>query len=241
MSNIEHKIYTIEDHIQLFKSFAESLKLPLTQIARTAELSAKNGSVDPLNDLSLAADNLNSLIEHYMLSLQLQSFGDELELTPVSIGATLQEVAHNIHNHAYQNSCDVELQLAGKYAPVMAHPKALQAALMSISQVLIDAQGEREPTKRQVIKLAAHRTRYGIVAGIFTDIDGLNTATLKRAKNLFGSVKQPLTQLTSATGAGVFVADSLLSTMTSGLRVAKYQKLNGLAATFSPSQQLALM
>ncbi len=240
-SNIEHKSYTDIDQARLFKSFAESIKLPILQMARTAELSRITGDSDMLSGLALTADSINVLIDNYLLSLRLQSEGNQLLLEPVSISAVLSDTAHRISNHANRNRCDIELHIDGRYGPVMAHPLGLQAALLGIGQILIDAQGQRSPKKRQVIKLAAHRTRYGIVAGMFTDIEGINAKTIKQAKSLYGNATQPLAQLTSTPGAGVFVADSLLAPMSSGLRAAKFQKLSGLAATFTPSQQLALV
>jgi len=42
-------------------------------------------------------------------------------------------------------------------------------------------------------------------------------------------------------GAGIFVADSLAEAMSSQLNTIKRHKLGGFAATFAPSQQLALL
>jgi hypothetical protein len=113
--------------------------------------------------------------------------------------------------------------------------------MISLGQVLIEARSQQPASTRRVIKLAAHRTRYGISAGMFSDVKGLDSAAFRRAKHLYGDAKQPFSQLVSGGGAGVFIASSLLANMSSGLRTARYQKLNGLAATFTPSQQLALV
>ncbi len=240
-SNIEHKIYSGDDQFRLFKSFAESMKLPLMQIARSAEFSYESGDVKSLQNLAIAADTLENMIDNYLLSLQLQAEGDQLVLSPISLGAALDDVAHALDKKARKYSCDIELTIAGKYGPVLAHPAGLRAALVSIGTVLIDAQNQQQKPKRQVIILAAHRTRYGIVAGMFSDVAGIDTKTFNNSKNLYGNAPQPLAQLTSASGAEIYIANSLLSTMTSGLRSARFQKLNGLAATFTPSQQLSLV
>jgi hypothetical protein len=123
----------------------------------------------------------------------------------------------------------------------MANPLALQTALVNLSQVFVNARSERQTRSRPVIKLAAHRTAKGISAGLFTDIEGLNADMLKRARKIFGRAKQPLTQFSTDSGFGIFIADSLLSYMTSGLKIAHHQKLSGLAATFTPSRQLELV
>jgi hypothetical protein len=240
-SNTEHKSYTAEDNLKLFKSFAESLKLPLLHMARSAELSHTTGKTESLQGLMLAADELGQLIDSYILSLELQTANPELLLEPVSLSAMLSEVAHVLQPQAEQQACDLELHIAGRYEPVLANPAGLQAALLSMGQVLIEARSQQTATTRRVIKLAAHRTRYGISAGMFSDVQGLDSAAFRRAKQLYGDAKNPLSQLVSGGGAGVFIASSLLANMSSGLRTARYQKLNGLAATFTPSQQLALV
>jgi len=79
------------------------------------------------------------------------------------------------------------------------------------------------------------------VAGMFANVDGLSADMFKRAHHLFGQARQPLTQLTPNSGAGVFVADSLLASMSARLRIAHHQKLSGLAATFATSSQLNLI
>jgi len=238
---VEQKSYADNDKQRLFFALAEQIKLPLLQIARSAELSKMTSDLQQLSTIENTADSALQLLDSYLLSTKLQEAGDGLLLQPVSLAATLHDVAHKMQQLAASHQCDVELHIAGKYGPIMAHPAGLSAALLNLGQVFVDVQSERSHTKRPVIKLAAHRTRYGITAGMFADVEGLNTDMFKRARQLYGKAKQPLAQLTSQNGAGVFVADSLLSTMSTGLRVAHHQKLTGLAATFNPSQQLALV
>lgn len=240
-SNIEYKNYTVDDQAQLFMAFAEALRLPLLQIARSAELSRMTNNVEALQPVATAADMLNRLINTYLLSLRAQAARGAEGLVPVSVSAVLHEVAQTLQPLAQTYACDLELSLAGKYGPVLAEPVGLQAALVSMGQALLIAGDEQTPKKRRVITLAAHRTGQGITAGMFSDLRGLDTASLRRAQALKGQAGQPLNQLTSGSGAGIFIASSLLSTMSGGLRVARYQKRNGLAATFTPSPQLALV
>lgn len=222
----------------MFRTFAESLKLPLMQIARATELAHNQGSTDDLAQVMMTADGLNLLIENYLLCLNMQG---EQQLQPVSLGAVLQEVAHTLDAKARAEQCDLHIHIAGKYEPILAHPLGLQAALVSIGQVLIDARSQQPATTRRVVTLAAHRTRGGIAAGLFSDVQGLNQATFRRAQSLHGRVKEPFNQLVSNGSAGVFIASTLLAHMSGGLRSARYLKQNGLAATFSTSQQLALL
>lgn len=229
------------DEQRLFFALTEQMKLPFLQIARASELVSITGDITRLSMIEKVADNALQLLDSYLLSTRLSAAGDALVLEPVSLSATLDDIAHKMEKIAHDNRCDLELHIAGRYGPIMAHPAGLQAALLNLGKVFIDVQNERTHTKRPVITLAAHRTSKGIVAGMFSDVEGLNIDMFKRAHKMYGSARQPLAQLTAQNGAGVFVADSLLVSMSSGLRVARHNKLTGLAATFAPSQQLALV
>ena len=123
--------------------------------------------------------------------------------------------------------------------PVMADRTVLQAAMTSLGQVFVLAQSESE--EPSVVRLAAHRTRYGVVAGLYAKAPQLGTDSLRRARALQGKARQPLQRLVSGPAAGVFVADSLLHALAARLHVARYRSLNGLATTLTPSQQLQLI
>jgi light-regulated signal transduction histidine kinase (bacteriophytochrome) len=226
---------------KLFFALAEQLKIPLLQISRSAELARMDSSENHLDTIENIADTTMQLVDSLLLSTRLHDAGDNLALVPVSLSAVLHDAAHKMEKNFNGGICDIELHIAGKYGPIMAHPGGLSAALINLGQAFIEVQAQREQTKRPLIKLAAHRTRNGISAGLFSDIEGLNSDMFSRSKRIYGSSRQPLAQLSAHNGAGIFIADSLLETMSSGLRVAHHQKLTGLAATFSPSQQMALV
>lgn len=241
MSITEQKNYAENAHRRLFDTLAEDLKLSYLTIARTTELAKLEGELTHLDTVASVAGSALELLDNYLLSMRLQRAGEDLLLEPVSLAASLSDIAHQLEAAAHQQRCDIELHIAGKYQPIMAHSAGLSAALLSLGHVFIAAQGQKQHTARPVIKLAAHRTRYGIVAGLFTDSEGLTTDMLRRARQLYGKSRSPMSQFAVNADAGVFVADSLLRNMSPGLRVARYQKLAGLAATFAPSQQLALV
>lgn len=222
---------------------AEQMKLPLIQIARNAELAQMSNvkKMQILESIELTADSALQLIDNYLLSTKLVREQVYLHLEPVSVSAVLNETAHRLEKLAHQHDCDLELHLSGRYEPVMAHREGLEAALTSLGYVLIESQSSLPSHKRPVLKMAAHRCNYGIVAGIFANMEGLSTDMFRRAWHIYGRARQPLTQLSANSGAGVFVADSLLSSMSTHLRIAHHQKLTGLAATFLPSQQLSMV
>jgi hypothetical protein len=227
---------------RLLQVLAEQMKLPLLQIARRAELGKLNGeSETSLSSIELTADGALQLIDSYLLSLKLARAQASLELEPVSLSAVLSQTAHQLDKLAKQYNCELELHLSGRYEPIMAHRAGLEAALTSLGYVFIEAQSSAPHKTRPILKLAAHRGKAGIVAGMFADLEGLSAEMYRRGRSLFGHGRQPLTQLTASSGAGIFVADSLLASMQARLRIAHHQKLTGLAATFNSSNQLRLV
>ncbi len=178
------------------------------------------------------------LVDSYLLSVQLQSM-PTLELEPVSVSAVLQDTAHRLNQLAKQYDCDLEVHLSGKYAPVMAHRQSLESAFSTLGYAFIESVPNADE-KHKVI-LGAHRSARGLVAGIFGNQEGMNTDMYRRGMALFGSARQSMPVLSPQSGAGVFVAESLLKNMEATLQVSRHNKLPGLAATLVTSQQLQLV
>jgi hypothetical protein len=233
------------DAAQLLRSVAEQLKLPLTVIARQAELGQTlelHGS--PISDaVDLAvmrsqAQMALGLVDSYLLGLQLMQGQQRLTLEPVSVSSLLVEVAHELRGLARQYDVDVELSIAGRYEPVMAHRRGLKAALLSLGYTLI---GARPEGARRRLLLAAHRTASGINAGMYGQFDGLHAGAWRKALELCGKASRPFGTLSGDSGAGLFVAETILRAMETGLRVGKHSNNYGLATTLQPSQQLRLV
>ncbi len=227
---------------RLLLSLAEHLKLPLLQITQSAELARlTNRPLEQLESIELTAENALKLLDNYLFTTQLAQQQIAAELEPVSLSAVLHDVADDLHKLAAQYHCNLQLHLSGRYEPIMAHRRGLEAALTSLGYVFIEAQGSVETAHKPVVKLAAHRGKKGVVAGMFADAEGLSSDMYQKAHQLYGRARQPLTGLTASNGAGIFIAESILSAMSARLRVARHQKLNGLAATFMPSYQLSIV
>lgn len=229
---------------QLLRSVAEQLKAPLTVIARQAELLqleprlGAEAVTAQAQRMELQAHVALALVDSYLLGLQLMRERAQLALEPVSVPSLLNETAHELHGYAKQHNVELAVTIGGSFAPVMAHQKGLKAALLSLGYMLVGAQPEGA---RRRINLVAHRTAGGTTAGIYGAFGSLSAAQWQRAIKLHGSAQQPFTALLAGSGAGVFIAEAILQAMSTRLRVGRYSKLCGLAATLQPSQQLALI
>jgi hypothetical protein len=169
-----------------------------------------------------------------------QEPGALFAVQPVSVGAVLHEAQGRLADVAREYDVALELNIGGKYEPVMANARALTTALVSLGYSLIEAlpaQGAEQPR----LQLVAHRTKYGIVAGMYCDAENLTPQTFRQAQNMHSHTRQPFVGVLHGSGAGVFVADAILGAMSSRLRVGRYQKSSGFAVTLLSSQQMQLV
>ena len=225
----------------LLLGLAEQLKLPLLQIARRSELASFGQEVDNAA-IQATADSALRLIDSYLLGVRLAEEGSQqsLALEPVSVSSVLYDTAHELSSLAKFYGVHLELSIAGKYGPVTANKQALQAALTSLGMSLIEALPALD-SKDVTLQLGAHRSRYGIVAGLYADTPSLNADTLRRGAELLGKSRQPLVGITHSSGAGIFVADTILQAMQLRLAPTRHNKLYGLGAVLQPNKQLQLV
>jgi hypothetical protein len=225
---------------RLLLSIAEQLRQPLTSIARQAELAQLTGDVQLVHNhgIRTQATAALSLLDSYLLGLDLLRDPDQLQLQPISLSSLLADTWHELDAFAKHYNVELELITGGKYGPVMGHPAGLKAAMLSVGFALVEAQAEWAERKHKVISLAVHRTPHGIVAGVYGQQPAVNASTWRTALELCGQARQPFVGLPGASAAGLFVADAILRSMNSRLRVGRYQHQGGLAATLQPSQQL---
>lgn len=217
---------------------AQQLKTPLLQIARQAELATITQTPDAYQSIRYTADMALRLVDSYLLSIETGNLLT-LQLEPVSISATLQDTAHQLLPLSKHYGCELEVHLSGKYGPVMAHRRSLEFALITLAQVFIESTPDQ--SRKHHVILGAHKSASGLVAGIFGNQQGINADMLRRGRALFGTAEQNLPGLSPAAGAGVFVADALLSGMDAPLHISRHNTLAGLAATLVPSRQLQLV
>jgi len=222
---------------RLLQAMAEQLKVPLMQIARQSELSQRVYDDDSYSAITNIAEIGLQLVDSYLLSSQLKN-QNTLLLEPVAVSSILFDVAHKLDPIAKQYDLSLEVNLAGKYEPIMGHRKSLEAAFTMLGYSYIETSNNSE---QPVIILGAHKSSYGLVAGLFAGQKGLTTDMFRRARALYGTSRQPLPALSPSAGAGIFIADSLFQSMATRLKVAHHHKLAGLAVTLLPSRQLQLV
>lgn len=237
-NGVANQAMDIASQERLLLALAEQIKSPLLHIARLSELAQKKEVDEHLQTIEYTAAMTLGLVDSYLLGIQLAG-QQELALEPVALSAVLQDAAHAVSGMAKQYNCDVEVVLAGKYGPVMANKQSLEAAFISLASSFVQSVPEQE--KRHRIMLVVRKTpATTIAAGVF-GAQPLTAAMFRRAKILYGSAQNALPQFTATSGAGIILADALLQTMASSLKVSHFHKHNGLAAELIPSTQLQLV
>jgi len=225
---------------QLLLSVAEQLKLPLLQIARKAEHARLSGA-DNSDEIQATADMALRLIDNYALAVRLATEQYQLSLESVSVSSVLYDAGQQLHDLAKAYDVDLQLNISGRFSPVQAHRQGLQAALVSLGAALIEALPAQSAQPQLKLQLAAHRSRYGIVAGVYSDTKQLSNEALHHGRELLRTSRQPLLQLSHSSGSGVFVADAILHAMNLRLQTSRHHRLYGLGAVLQPNYQTQLV
>lgn len=224
---------------RLFLSLTEQFKNSLVQISKTAESTMISG-IDNVALIKSTSDYMIELIKAYNFSVQLSIRGSELDIEPVSITSILYKTAENLKKIASNYGVDVNLNFSGKHNLILSNSAGLEASLVSLGIALIEALPSYRDNQLS-IHLATHRCRYGIVAGIYMEDEYLSFDTLKKGRNLYGKVRQPLTNLSHTASAGVFIADNILNSMNLRLKASHHKNLYGLGVVLNPISQLELI
>jgi len=228
---------------RLLLSVAEELKLPLLQIARQAEQGQLAGGTD-LATIRATADSALRLLDNYSLGIRLALEPEAMAVESVSVSSVLYDAGQQLDSLAKSYGVGLELSIAGRYGPVLAHRQGLQAALVSLGAALIEAlpaQAAAGTGSQLKLRLATHRSRYGIVAGLYADTKQVSNEALQHGRELQSRSRQPLMDLTHTSGAGIFVADTILKAMKLDLRASRHHRLYGLGTVLQPNRQLRLV
>jgi hypothetical protein len=225
----------------LLLTVVEQLKLPFMNIARRAELASlapEPNALDSLDSIRVTADAALRLLDNYLLGVQLAGRkSDMFEMEPVSVAAVLHDAGNQLRPLADSYGVRLDLHVDGRYGPVMAHRRGLQAALVSLGYALVEALPAQE-APNLTLRLSAHRCRYGIVAGLYCETSHITSQALRLGRQLHGRARQPLHTVSHVTGAGVFVADAILHAMQTRLTMSRHRHMYGLGAVLPLNPQL---
>lgn len=225
---------------QLLLGVAEELKLPLLQIARQVELAQLKGDAS-LNTVQATAQTALQLLDNYVLGVRLALEPQQFPLEAVSVSSVLYDTAQQLDAFAKTYGVGLELNIAGKYGPVLANRQGLQAALVSVGAALIESIPALGGPQQLKLHLATHRSRYGIIAGVYADTKQLSNEALQRGRRLQSGSRQPLLNLSQTNGAGIFVADAILHAMDLHLMASRHHRLHGLGTVLQSNHQLQLV
>lgn len=235
---IERQFSGVDSGSDLLRALADELKLPLMQIARTAELTETNTEhQQELHIIETTASNALRLIDGYMLSTAL-SRQTQLDLVPLSVTATLYDVAQDLYKLSKLYDTTIDIKVKGGVGQVMANGPALRAGLDSLAYTLLSG---GISGRKQTITLIAKHTKSGILAGVLGSHAFITADDLQSARVLYGRARQPAGGITQNSGVGLYIADNLFSAMETTLRVIKSGRDSGLAANLTLSRQLALL
>lgn len=227
---------------KLFLSLGDQLGQIFLQIARLAELSRMPGRGDSLKNWSAIqymAESALVLTDSYVLNERLRQRLISPEIEPVTVSSLMYDALQQLVPLAKRYDVELVLDDYPRLSPVMSDGMILQAALSSLGQMFVLAEAQKEDPRP--VRFAAHKSRYGVVTGLYTADNGLSVTAFRRSKTLHGNSRQPMTSFTNGSAANVFVAESLLQSIAAKLHVARYHKLTGLATTLPACNQLQLI
>lgn len=224
----------------LWLGVAEELKWPLLQIARLAEQSKLTPSVSNDTLIETTANSALRLIDNYILGVRLSLEPQNLSVENVSVSSALYDAHEELSSLAKNYGVGLDLNITGKYGPVVANKMGLEAALVSLGAALIEALPAME-VKQLKLQLATHRSRYGVVAGVYAETKQVSANALSAGRRLAHVSRQPLVNLSHSSGAGVFVADSILKSMDLNLIISRHHNWYGIGTILQPSHQLQLI
>jgi len=227
----------------LLVALSDDLALPLLQVKTGLEL-VDFGAVGrktaraQAGDLALNIESALQLVAAYRLLLKSNTLARMVQ-APVSIGAVLEEVAHQLSPYARQYATVIQVDVQGKFAPVLADGNSLAVALGALGSSLIRAQAAQSSQKNYRLVLGAHKGSEGLVAaGAFSDVRGLSDKSLRAARALVGQARQPLLGLPPGAASGILIADMLCGNLWQPLRASAHRHMGGLATALPISNQL---
>lgn len=233
----EQKNYANFDHAKAFLLVVEQLKSPLTYIARQSEIAQ---SAQDITNIRRTAEANLALLDSLIIAMQMYAQQTDTSLRPVMLNSVLYDVAQVLDGYAKQMNCRFELIMSKNQHPILSNGPGLMLAMVNLGYEFISAQtlaAESTPT----VTLATHNNRQSAVAGLYAKGAGISTGALRKARQLYAVGTQPFPAFSVGNGAGIYLADALLATLSTGLRASRHHKQPGLATTLPMVPQLTIV
>ena len=227
----------------LLLALSDDLALPFLQVKSSIEVAGNENysgatMLEQAKNIHLSSEAGLLLVEAYRMLLK----SDQILLEafePVAIGAVLEEVAHRLSDYAKEYGVQIQVDVQGRFAPILAHTASLELAIEVLSASIIRAQASQNSGKAARIVLGAHKSSEGLLAaGVFSDVRGLSDKSLRAARSLLGRAHQPLPHVPPGSASGILVADMLCESLWQPLRKSAHRSMDGLATNLPISKQL---
>ncbi len=219
---------------QLLIALAEQLKMPLLQIARLAE----TNHTASLPHISVISEHALRLVDAYVQAQTLLQ--TELILEPVTTGAVLYDVAHELQAYADHHDVTIELDQKGTAVPVLAHRKTLKTLLTLVASSLIESAGDSTNSYKRLV-LGTHRVSRGTVIGAFSADAEVTQRALRLTRELQLDTSHAVSALGMTGATALAIADQLSGQLAAPLKAYRHRNLMGVGGLLLPSRQLQLV
>ncbi|MCL5112884.1 MAG: hypothetical protein M1554_00150 [Patescibacteria group bacterium] len=231
-SNQNNEIYSSTINL------VEQLKLPFIQILKQLELSSINNQYSNLRNIEISAEYAIKLIDNYILSLKIENKLIDVYPETFLVSSVLYNSVQYLESLAKMYGVDLKILIDNKSAPVTGNRIILETAILSLGMSLVEAVALNS---KPILYFATHKSRYGVVAGVYTDEIKISSKLLREGRKFKGKSSQPLQSMLYSPGAGIFIADNLFNSLKLNILISKHKNLYGLGTILSCSKQLTLV
>lgn len=218
----------VTEHKLVFM-MGEELKKPLTAIKLLAE------SRPDLQSISLEARKALRTVDNLLLYQQFTSDQITLVLEPVHLGNTLTQVANDLRPLSIEFGCETEVFIQSGISTVDVDSAVLRSGIESLWQAVLGMTERPSPLSWHV-----YRTSQGIRVAVVNNSLDLSRVKLHKSNVHAGQSKQPFAGI-AGPATDLVTAKGLFTIMGSRLTKITKEGKQGLAVTFQPSAQLALV
>lgn len=224
----------------ILRNVAEDLKTPLLRIVSQLQLNQLE-EVRNTYDAEVVADAALRLLDSYIVSTQINTGQQQLELEPVSVHAVMNDCNQYLRGLAQLQGYETEFRVQRGVGLAMANPVALNAAITSLTYSFLYNANLRVKSSDQKLIFMLRKSNQGIDAGLFSKDFQVSTKSLQKLRSLRGIARQLTPDFAHGSSAGIVIADQLFSAMNTQLRPARFSRFSGLAVSMVPSRQLSLV